>query len=471
MHLKIYSKDWELNFDLRYSEKEHKSRNLIMSNFTNLTPSAKRLITSMRDLGYEFTDAVAEIVDNSIQAKANVIQVNLHFDGIDSYLTVLDNGEGMTLAGIKEAMRFGSIRDYSNNDLGKFGLGLKTSSLSQCDLLIVSSRSSSGGKEIQSFSWDIDHINKVDKWEIVPVYETNLPTHVIDHLKSTPGTVVTWKKINRLLNFQNPSGGRAENYIKKLVQDLKLSLGATFHRYLSGEKLTKRVMIFVNGEMVDSWDPFCRNEIHTLELQPFIIPISLNGKQTSLKFRPFILPPHSHFSSQSAHLRAGGISKWNKQQGFYIYRAGRLLQSGGWCGLRTSDEHSKLARVIVDIPSGFDDLFKVNVAKMKINFPREIREEALLKLAPTLKSADNAYRGQGNFTLSSTSLYEVELDHLEKVLESSLVNLDARWNLSSGTIMGVLPKLYTHATPNERRSLLRIFKRLSDSAKVIEVVV
>lgn len=104
--------------------------------------SAKSLISSMRYLGYEFSDAVAEIVDNSIQAGANVIQVNLHFDGYDSYLTILDNGVGMTPAEIREAMRFGSMGDYEQDDLGKFGLGLKTSSLSQCDSLTVSSRNS-----------------------------------------------------------------------------------------------------------------------------------------------------------------------------------------------------------------------------------------------------------------------------------------------------------------------------------------
>jgi len=434
-----------------------------MSSPSNLIPSAKRLISSMRDLGYEFADAVAEIVDNSIQAKANVIQVNLHFDGIYSYLTVLDNGEGMSPAHIQEAMRFGSTREYSNDDLGKFGLGLKTSSLSQSDLLTVSSRSNPKIKKIQSYCWDIDHVNNVDRWEILPVEEDFLFNHVVEHLHSTTGTTVTWQKLNRLLNFQDPSGGRAENYVKKLTQDLKLSLGATFHRYLTGEQKSKRVMIFVNNEMVEAWDPFCRSEPHTVELESFTIPISMNGKKGNIKFRPFILPSHVRFSSQSAHIRAGGIAKWNKQQGFYIYRAGRLLQSGGWCGLRTSDEHSKLARVLVEIPLGFDDLFKVNVAKMKINFPREIREETLINLAPIIKAADEAYRGKGNFSLIGTPLYEVEIDHIKKVVQSSLTNLDALWGIPSGTSVEVLPKLYEHATPSERRTLLRLFNRLSSS--------
>ena len=431
-------------------------------------PSAARLISSMRDLGYEFSDAVAEIVDNSIQAGANVIQVNLQFDGYESYLTVLDNGVGMTPAEIREAMRFGSMRDYEQDDLGKFGLGLKTSSLSQCDSLTVSSRNSQKKVQIHSYSWDMDHINKVDQWEILPIETNELLNPVVEHLYSTTGTAVTWERLNRLLNFQDPAGGRAENDFKRLIQELKISLGATFHRYLTGEQRSKKVMIFVNGDLVESWDPFCRTEKNTVELESFSIPISMDCRKGLVKFRPFVLPAQSQFSSSSAHLRAGGPAKWNKQQGFYIYRSGRLLQSGGWCGLRTSDEHSKLARVLVEIPAGFDDLFKVNISKMKINFPRELREETIHKLAPTLKKANDSYRTQGEPSFSGASVYEADDEHFEKLVGTSLSKLDADWNLSPGTVKNVLPKLYGQATPSERRYLLRIFKRLAGEEKINE---
>jgi hypothetical protein len=189
--------------------------------------------------------------------------------------------------------------------------------------------------------------------------------------------------------------------------------------------------------------------------------VSLNGKKSKIKFNPFILPHQSDFSSLPAHARAGGLMKWNKQQGFYVYRSGRLLQSGGWCGLRTSDEHSKLARVMVDIPPGFDELFKVNISKMKINFPSEIKQEVILKLAPVLRLADEIYRGSGSTTLDDASLYHFDLNHVIKIIDSSLQNLDGKWSLRSGTVRNVLPKLYESATPSERRALLRLFKRLS----------
>jgi len=429
----------------------------------NLVPSAMRLISSMRDLGYEFSDAVAEIVDNSIQAQANVIRVELRFDGLDSYLTVADNGIGMTPSEIQEAMRFGSNRDYAKNDLGKFGLGLKTSSLSQCDLLTVSSRKSPQKSRIQSYSWNVPYVREVDRWEILPVEKDDLLNHVLEYLEGTTGTVITWEGLSRLTNYQMPTGGRAANEIKRLTEELRLSLGTIFHRYLNGEANSRKVVIFVNGEKVSPWDPFCRDEPLTKSLEPFLVDVSLNGKNSKIKFTPFILPHQKDFSSNAAHIKAGGLLKWNKQQGFYIYRAGRLLQSGGWCALRTADEHSKLARVMVDIPPGFDDLFKVNISKMKINFPSEIRQSVVSKLASVLRLADETYRGYGSSSLDDASVYSSDSKHMGKAIGSSLRGLDKRWSLPFGTVKNILPRLYECATPSERRALLRLFKRLSNN--------
>jgi hypothetical protein len=432
-----------------------------MTNDLIKVPSARRLMSSMRDLGYEFSDAVAEIVDNSIQAQANVIQVELKFDGLDSYLTISDNGIGMTPSEIKEAMRFGSTRDYTENDLGKFGLGLKTSSLSQCDLLTVSSRKSAQKGRIHSYSWNVPYISQVDEWEILAIDKNDLLEHVLSHLESTTGTVVTWEGLSRLTNYQIPTGGRAANEIKRLTEELRLSLGTIFHRYLTGEANARKVIIFINGEKVAPWDPFCRGEKLTKSVEHFSVDVSLNGKKAKIKFKPFILPHQKDFSSNSAHVRAGGLLKWNKQQGFYVYRSGRLLQNGGWCGLRTSDEHSKLARIMVDIPPGFDELFKVNISKMKINFPSEIKQEVIAQLAPILKLADETYRGYGSASFDEASVYHFELSHIVEVIEVSLNDLDGRWGLRPGDVKNVLPKLYESATPSERRALLRIFKRLS----------
>lgn len=355
-------------------------------------PSARRLISSLRDLGYGLVDAVAELVDNSIEAGANFVQVNLVFDGDNSYLLIMDNGDGMTPPKIQEAMRFGSKRVYLEEDLGRFGLGLKTASLSQCDEVVVSSRQGTQRARINSLMWSMDHITKVDRWEILKVPASELPYEIVEHLSKTVGTVVYWRKLSRLMGYRWPTGRHAQQEFDKMVLELKMGLGATFHRFLSGEHRRRCVGIFVNGEPVEAWDPFCRSNPKTDNLPTFEIPVSDGRQSGKLTFRPFLLPTTRSFSGPSEAIRAGGLRKWNKQQGFYIYRAGRLLQSGGWSSLRTSDEHTKLVRIMVDIPHNMDEAFKVNISKMRVVIPREIRVLLMEHLAHVIKAGQEKYR-------------------------------------------------------------------------------
>jgi len=375
-------------------------------------PSARRLITSLRDLGYGLTDAVAEIVDNSIEAGSNFIQVRIVFQGEDSYLLVMDNGRGMTPPQIQEAMRFGSSRDYSQDDLGRFGLGLKTASLSQCDELIVSSRQGMQRARINSYMWSMHHITRADKWEIIKVSTEDLPNEVSEHLGSTVGTVVCWRRLSRLLGYRWPTGKHAEQESERMIAELKIGLGATFHRFLSGELGRKRIGIFVNGEPVEPWDPFCRAHLGTEELPAFEVLVSYGDRVGKLAFRPFLLPSAKSFASLREFIRAGGLKRWNKQQGFYIYRAGRLLQSGGWSGLRTADEHTKLVRVLVDIPKGMDEAFKVNISKMRVSIPRDARGLLMEHLTSVIKAGQDKYRATDGGNVTQVT-FRLDQDQLE----------------------------------------------------------
>jgi hypothetical protein len=366
----------------------------------------------LRDLGYGLTDAVAEIVDNSIEAGSNCIQVSVVFNGEDSYLLVMDNGRGMTPPQIAEAMRFGSSRDYSQEDLGRFGLGLKTASLSQCDELIVSSRQGKQRARINSFMWSMHHITTADKWELIKVPSDELPKEVLEHLGSTVGTVVCWRRLSRLLGYRWPTGKHAEHESERMTAELKMGLGATFHRFLSGELGRKRAGIFVNGEPVEPWDPFCRAHSGTEALPAFEVPISYGDRVGKLAFRPFLLPSTKSFASQKEFTRAGGLKRWNKQQGFYIYRAGRLLQSGGWSGLRTADEHTKLVRVLVDIPNGMDEAFKVNISKMRVSIPRDARGLVMEHLSSVIKAGQDKYRATDSGNVTQVT-FGLDLDQLE----------------------------------------------------------
>ncbi len=358
-----------------------------------LIPSARRLIRSLRDIGYEFVDAVADIVDNSIEAEATIISITLTFEGEDSYLTIADNGVGMSSKEIQEALRFGSNRAYGDaDDLGRYGLGLKTASLSQCERLTVSARRGEERARINSFCWDLDHIETTNRWEILKVDSEYLKNEVWRHLHETTGTVVTWERLGRLLGYKYPSGEYARRQVEQMAQSLKLHLGMVFHRFLSGEIHGKRIAIYINDERVSPWDPYSRGELHTQKLEQIHIPLDFDDGIYNVRVKPYILPPQSLYSSPKAHLQASGPGKWNKQQGLYIYRSNRIIQAGGWSGLRTSDEHTKLLRIAVFIPSQLDELFQVNVAKKHLTLPRELRSALLKEIQPMVQRAQEAYR-------------------------------------------------------------------------------
>jgi hypothetical protein len=358
-----------------------------------LIPSAKRLIRSLRDIGYEFVDAVADIVDNSVEAQATVVSINLKFEGEDSYLTIADNGTGMTSKEIQEALRFGSNRAYGDlDDLGRYGLGLKTASLSQCERLTVSARRGEERARINSYCWDLDHIEKTNRWEILKIDREELKQEVWNHMHETTGTVVTWERLGRLLGYKYPSGEHARKQAELMAESLKIHLGMVFHRFLSGDIYGKRIAIYINDERVVPWDPYSRGEKHTQEIDPIYIPLVFNEGSYKVKIQPYILPPQWLYSSTKAHLNASGPGKWNKQQGLYIYRSNRIIQAGGWSGLRTSDEHTKLARIAVFIPSQLDELFQVNVAKKHLSLPREFRATLLKEIQPIVTRAQEIYR-------------------------------------------------------------------------------
>jgi len=398
-----------------------------------LIPSAKRLIRSLRDIGYEFIDAVADIVDNSVEAQATVIKITLQFNGEDSYLVIADNGLGMAPKEIQEALRFGSNRSYDDSDdLGRYGLGLKTASLSQCERLTVSARRGEERVRINSYCWDLDHIESTNRWEILKVESEDLREEVRKHLKDTTGTVVTWERLGRLLGYRYPSGEYARKQAALMVESLNTHLGMVFHRFLAGEVTGKRIAIYLNDTRVSPWDPYSRGEQHTQKLDQILVPIEFGGQIHSVRLQPYILPPQALYSSPKAHMHASGPAKWNRQQGLYIYRSNRIIQAGGWSGLRTSDEHTKLARIAMFIPSQLDELFQVNVAKKHAMLPREVRLILLEKFAPITQRAQEVYRERtpsselnvmGNIDLSHDSTYNNTYTDLEILsLETKVLN-------------------------------------------------
>jgi len=429
-----------------------------------LIPSAKRLIKSLRDMGYDFSQAVADVVDNSIEANATVVAIDVEFDGDDSWVRIADNGRGMKPDELREAMRYGADRDYADDDLGKFGLGLKTASMSQCQCLSVASRWNRERSDIVAYSWDLAHIEKTNRWEIIPLERNGIGPAIRLPLKDTIGTVVLWQRLDRILGYQHPYGEMARKRMSSMCRDLELHLGMVFQRFLSGEVSGKRLKILLNNNEVKPWDPFCQSEAKTKKLQAVHFLVAYEGVQGEVLMQPFILPHQEDFSSFEAFRSAGGPANWNQQQGFYIFRAGRMIQSGGWSRLRAPDEHNKLARIAISFSPALDEAFKINVAKMQVQLPAQIRESIREAIVPVIKLSREVYDrkltmpGVNSSPPTSAEKSENISTHEGLVSERKVVSTESKSEVL--TLDCWTERILAVARPNERRVIEAVVARI-----------
>lgn len=360
-----------------------------------VVPAAARTISSLRDIGYELPQAVADLVDNSVSAGATTVSVDLHFNGTDSWIRIADNGYGMDTATLTESLRYGSVREYGGDDLGKFGFGLKTASTSQCRRVVVASRRALERARVEVRALDLSYIERTNKWEILVVEPADRPAHLVEPLRDTTGTVVLWEDLDRILDYKDPWGSWAKRKLLDRAEAIAEHLGMVFHRFLSGQAPGRKLKILVNGAVVDPWDPFCRNEQATTALPELDFRVASESGMGIVHVSPFILPEKMDFSDTAAWHRASGPLKWNRQQGLYIYRANRLIQWGGWSRIRTIDEHWKLARVSLDFSPNLDAAFGVNISKAIVKLPVDLRDNIEPVINQVVRLATKRYRNDG----------------------------------------------------------------------------
>lgn len=344
----------------------------------DMPPSAPILMESTRAIGYSLDAAIADIIDNSITAKANNIGVwFLPYD--DPYVAVLDNGIGMDSNKLTESMRYGSnnpldIRE--EDDMGRYGLGLKTASLSQCRCLTVATVFDD---KIYARRWDIDHIKETGRWDLLELEDKEiymLPN--IDKLiEQGNGTLVIWNKLDKIQAGEIILE-QALNYKMLEVRD---HIALVFHRYLSGDE-TRKVVISMNGNPVMPFDPFFTSK-STIVMDDEKVDIP--GRKGQVVIRPYVLPHPSKMTKKELE-KYGGKEGMRRLQGFYIYRNKRLLIWGTWFRLVKMDEYSKLARVRVDIPNSFDDLWTLDIKKSTA-VPPEIVKVNLKRIVGTISNS------------------------------------------------------------------------------------
>lgn len=353
-----------------------------------VVPSARRLTDSLRDIGYEPVTAVADLIDNSISAGSRIVTVDLVSDGEDSCIRISDDGGGMDRSTAVEALRFGTRRGYSEKDLGRFGLGLKTASLSMGRRLTVVSRRAPVNDRRISVRLDLDEVEELDRWVVRVLAPSSLRASFAPALIERPGTTVVIDRLDRIMEGVSHDSGWAVRRMRRLATDLHEHLGMVFHRFIE-----RGLRIVVDGQPVIAWDPFCRNEPHTVELPSVMMRVrDESGRTQPVRWRPYVLPARNAFSSSEGFERAGGPRRWNRQQGIYVYRGDRLVQTGGWSGIRGIDEHTKLGRAALEFGTGLDSAFGINVAKMRVVIPSDIRPTLKQEVTDLVKAANNAYR-------------------------------------------------------------------------------
>ena len=349
---------------------------------TPATPEASSMIETFRAIGYSIQAAVADIIDNAVSANAKNIWVDFEWKGDDTWLSIKDDGSGMDNEELIQAMRPGSKNpneERGSKDLGRFGLGLKTASFSQCRKLSVIS------KKLKTkpvyWTWDLDFVNHSGKWNLIQYLPEGFENS-LDKLKS--GSNIIWSDIDRLVKNLHEDDKVALDKFLQIMEQVKKHLAMVFHRFIEN----KRIKIFFQQREIEAWNPFIMEDAATQKFPEE--PLQNN----QVRIRGFVLPHKSKLTEEEFR-KNEGPNGWNDQQGFYIYRNERLLLAGEWLGMFRKEEHYKLARIQVDLPNNLDAEWQIDIKKSVARPPLILRDQLKAYANKVRSQAVEVYRHKG----------------------------------------------------------------------------
>ena len=353
-------------------------------------PKASAMIEALRGLGYNTQTALADIIDNSIAAKAKCVDIRFVWLGENSRIEIQDDGNGMSAVEIDLAMRLGEsnpLDDRSIDDLGRFGMGLKTASFSQCRRLTVASMGSDG---YQCLRWDLDVLAKSADggWHLLEEPANGSEEYLEPLKQKGKGSLVLWEVMDRII-----SKGFTEKDFLDLIDRVEQHLAMTFHRYIEG--IGAKLEITINDRKVSAWDPFLTGH----PAKPWHSPTAKAPGFKGVEVECHVLP-HKDKLSQADFESAQGPDGWTAQQGFYVYRNKRLLLAGSWLGLGhgrawTKDEAHRLGRIRLDIPNNSDADWKIDIRKSTARPPVALRKWLVRYAEETRNRARKAFAHRG----------------------------------------------------------------------------
>ena len=343
-------------------------------------PSPDILMNSLRSIGYSFKTALADIIDNSISVNAKNIWIDFpSYNSDNLYITILDDAVGMDDAALFNAMKYGSERDeYGDKDLWRFGVGLKSASLSQCRMLTVMSKFDS---EVHAYRWDLDEVLRSKEWECLRLDSNEIqacPNY--EKLNLLPqGTMVIWQNFDIA---DQKSNGHAYEYLSEKLDESESHLCLIFHRFMN--RSISPVSFFINDRQLKGLDPFLEGSPHhkrnpkTDEGKPVEMAVKYYDKgyekEAMIKVQTFILPHQDDLSKEDVEA-LGGMEVLKDEQGFFVYRNDRLIIYGTWFRLSSRSVNAELykyGRIKVDIPNKLDSLWDIDIKKQNAVIPKQI---------------------------------------------------------------------------------------------------
>src|SRR5690554_406753 len=351
---------------------------------TSAEPEASSMIETFRAIGYSIETAIADIIDNSITAGARNIWIDYDWKGSKTTLSILDDGFGMNNEQLIQALRPGSknpLDERSVDDLGRFGLGLKTASFSQTRKFSVISKAYDY-KSVY-WSWDLDYVNQEKSWKLIRyVPDVNKWLEKLEAINS--GTCVVWWDLDRLTEDTLEENEKAKGKFLGIMDSVKSHLSMVFHRYMD-----EGLKIYFRDRLIKAWDPFMIG-VDGLQPRP---ETKLAGGSISIK--GFILPHRSKLSPEQYNAGKGPKDSWTAHQGFYVYRNRRLLVAGDWLGLFKREVHYDLCRIQIDLPNDFDNDWQIDIKKSIARPPSLYREQILALAKDARNQAVEVYRHKG----------------------------------------------------------------------------
>lgn len=369
-----------------------------------VVPYAPILVESTRFIGYSFESALADIIDNSLSKGAT--EVNILFSSKDpQYVAIIDNGIGMSEEELESAMRYGSkssLDERDKDDLGRFGLGLKTASLSQCRKLTVITKQTG---IYNAACWDLDHIIAEQNWALICYSgkEAEELAFASSLCAYESGTAVIWQIFDRF----TASTRNVKKVFDECIERARNHVALVFHRYMSNENIKERVKISFNFAPVEPIDPFLTTNPATQPLTEQTLRID----GSLIKVKPYILPYASKVSAKDKK-KLGELCDLRSNQGFYIYRNRRLIIWGTWFRLIKTQDLNRLARIRVDIPNTLDSIWEIDIKKSTASLPDVIKRNLVAVVENSVGRSERVYEYRGR------SVSKDNLQHIWKTIDN-----------------------------------------------------